>query len=103
MNHKHTRFGNPCEFKSLGDCSSAPDLQLKKHGVHQLIVIGLTAHTCELSYEVTMMKDATADCSDEAMHAALDVNIPNYARAVVTTNEIVDLISFAQTLGTGAQ
>ena len=27
------------------------------------------------------------------MHAALDVNIPNYASAVVTTNEVVDLLS----------
>jgi hypothetical protein len=27
------------------------------------------------------------------MHAALDVNIPNYASAVVTTKEIVGLIA----------
>ena len=27
------------------------------------------------------------------MHAALDVNIPNYASAIVTTNEVVDAIS----------
>ena len=40
-----------------------------------------------------MVKDATADYSDEEMHAALDVNIPNYASAVVSTNEIVDSIS----------
>jgi isochorismate hydrolase len=40
-----------------------------------------------------MVKDATADYSDEEMHAALDVNIPNYARAIVTTNEVVDLMS----------
>jgi hypothetical protein len=46
------------------------------------------------------VKDATADYSDEAMHAALDINIPNYASAVVTTNEIVDLI--VQTLGSRA-
>ena len=40
-----------------------------------------------------MVKDATADYSDEEMHAALDVNIPNYASAMVTTTEIVELIS----------
>jgi ureidoacrylate peracid hydrolase len=77
-------------------------LQLKKHGIHQLIVIGLIAHTCieatvrfaaELGYEVTMVKDATADYSDKDMHAALAINMPNYASAIVTTNEIVDLIS----------
>ena len=27
------------------------------------------------------------------MHAALDINIPNYASAIVTTKEIVDTIS----------
>ena len=47
----------------------------------------------ELGYEVTMVKDATPSYSDEEMHAALDVNIPNYASAVVTTNEVVDAIS----------
>jgi len=78
------------------------DLQLKKHGFHQLIVTGLIAHTCveatvryaaELGYEVTMVKDATADYSDVDMHTALDVNIPNYASDTVTTSEIVDSIS----------
>ena len=50
-------------------------------------------YAAELGCEVTMVKDATADYSDEEMHAALDVNIPNYATAIVTTNEIVDSIS----------
>lgn len=40
-----------------------------------------------------MVKDATADYSDEEMHAALDVNLPNYASAIVTTEEIVASIS----------
>ena len=84
------------------------DLQLKKHGIHQLIVIGLIAHTCieatvrfaaELGYEVTMVKDATADYSDQEMHAALDINIPNYANAIVTTTEIVDSISSLRPVG----
>ena len=87
---------------SSGFANTDLDLQLKTHGIHQLIVIGLLAHTCveatvrfaaELGYEVTMVKDATADFSDEEMHAALDINIPNYASAIVTTTEIVDSIS----------
>lgn len=87
---------------SSGFANTDLDLQLKKHGIHKLIVIGLIAHTCveatlrfaaELGYEVTMVKDATADYSDEEMHAALDVNIPSYATAVVTTNEVVDSIN----------
>ena len=41
-----------------------------------------------------MVKDATADYSDQEMHAALDINIPNYASAIVTTNEVVEALSF---------
>ncbi len=36
----------------------------------------------ELGYEVTVVKDATADYSDEEMHAALDINIPNYVQTL---------------------
>jgi nicotinamidase-related amidase len=88
---------------SSGFANTDLDLQLKKHGIQQIIIMGLIAHTCveatvryaaELGYEVTMVKDATADYSDEEMHAALDVNIPNYASAIVTTNEVVDALSF---------
>jgi nicotinamidase-related amidase len=90
---------------SSGFANTDLDLQLKKHGIHQLIVIGLIAHTCveatvrfaaELGYEVTVVKDATADYGDEEMHAALEVNIPNYASAIVTTEEIVDLLPAAE-------
>jgi nicotinamidase-related amidase len=87
---------------SSGFANTDLDLQLKKHGIHQLIVVGLIAHTCieatvrfaaELGYQVTVVKDATADYSDKEMHAALDINMPNYASAIVTTKEVVDSIS----------
>jgi ureidoacrylate peracid hydrolase len=87
---------------SSGFANTDLDLQLKKHGIHQLIVMGLIAHTCleatvryaaELGYEVTVVKNATADYSDEMMYAALDINIPNYASAIVATDQIVNSIS----------
>ncbi len=87
---------------SSGFANTDLDLLLKKHGIHRLIVVGLIAHTCveatvrygaELGYEVTMVKDATASYSDNEMHAALEVNIPNYASAIVTTDEVVAKIS----------
>ena len=93
---------------SSGFANTDLDLQLKKHGIHQLIVTGLIAHTCveatvrfaaELGYEVTVVKDATADYSDEEMHAALDVNLPNYASALVSTEETVAAISALPTEG----
>jgi ureidoacrylate peracid hydrolase len=87
---------------SSGFANTDLDLQLKKHGIHQLIVMGLIAHTCveatvryaaELGYDVTVIRDATADYSDADMHAALDINLPNYASAIVTTREALDSIS----------
>jgi ureidoacrylate peracid hydrolase len=87
---------------SSGFANTDLDLQLKKHGIHQLIVIGLIAATCvestvrfgvELGYQVTMVRDATASYSEEQMHATLDVNLPNYASAIVSAEEIVASIS----------
>jgi ureidoacrylate peracid hydrolase len=87
---------------SSGFANTDLDLQLKRHGIERLIVIGLIAHTCveatvrfaaEMGYDVTMVKDATADYSDDEMHVALDVNIPNYASAVITAQEVVGAIA----------
>ena len=91
---------------SSGFANTDLDVQLKQHGIHQLIVMGLLAHTCveatvrsaaELGYEVTVVKDATASYSDAEMHAALAINIPNYARAMVTTHEVADALSLVHT------
>jgi ureidoacrylate peracid hydrolase len=88
---------------SSGFANTDLDLQLNRHGIHKLIVVGLIAHTCvestvrsaaELGYEVAVVKDATASYSDEEMHAALNINIPNYASAIVTTTEVVEALSF---------
>jgi len=87
---------------SSGFANTDLDLQLKKHGIHKLIVIGLIAHTCvdatvryaaELGYDVTMVKDATTSYSQDHMHAALDINIPNYASAILTADEVVSALS----------
>jgi hypothetical protein len=64
----------------------------------------------ELGYGVTMVKDATADYSDEMMHAALDINIIEDTKGVElffisifhgfslvfddTTDELKSLIEF---------
>jgi ureidoacrylate peracid hydrolase len=90
---------------SSGFANTDLDVLLKNHGIHKLIVIGLIAHTCveatvrfaaELGYEVTVIKDATASYSEDHMHAALDINIPNYATAVVTTDQIVATLAYLQ-------
>jgi nicotinamidase-related amidase len=87
---------------SSGFANTDLDLLLKRHGIHKLIVIGLIAHTCveatvryaaEFGYDVTVVKDATADYSDVEMRAALEVNLPNYASAIVIASEVVGAIS----------
>lgn len=87
---------------SSGFANTDLDLQLKRHGIHRLIVMGLIAHTCleatvrygaELGYEVTVVRDATADYSDVEMRAALEVNMPNYATAILPANEVIASIA----------
>ncbi len=87
---------------SSGFANTDLDLQLKRQGIQRLIVIGLVAHTCieatvrfaaELGYDVTVVKDAVADYSAEMMHAALEINLPSYASAIVTTKEIVTALT----------
>ncbi|HTI79530.1 MAG TPA: isochorismatase family cysteine hydrolase [Acetobacteraceae bacterium] len=82
---------------SSGFANTDLDLQLKRHGIQQLIAMGLIAHTCveatvrfavELGYDVTVVKDATASYSDREMRAALEVNLPNYASAIVAADEV---------------
>jgi nicotinamidase-related amidase len=74
------------------------DVQLRQHGITHVIFIGLIANTCietsaryaaELGYHVTLVRDATAAMSAEAMHAAHDINGPTYAQAVLTTAEVI--------------
>jgi nicotinamidase-related amidase len=43
----------------------------------------------ELGYHVTLVKDATAAFSPEAMHAAHEINGPTYAHAILTTEALV--------------
>jgi len=86
---------------SSGFANTDLDLQLKRHGIQKLIVTGLIAHTCvestvrfgvELGYDVTVVKDATADYSEQFMHAALATNLPNYASAIVTAHEVANAL-----------
>ncbi len=74
------------------------DVQLRQHGISHVILIGLIANTCietsgryasELGYHVTLVRDATASFSAEAMHAAHEINGPTYAHTILTTAELV--------------
>jgi nicotinamidase-related amidase len=83
---------------SSGFANTDLDQQLKQHGIRRIILIGMIANTCiestgrfgmELGYHVTLVKDATAAFSHEAMHAAHAINGPTYAHAILTTDELL--------------
>jgi nicotinamidase-related amidase len=74
------------------------DQQLRQHGVDSLILAGMSAPGCvegtgrfamELGYNITLVKDATAAFSREHMHAAVELNAPLWANAVLPTDEVV--------------
>ncbi|THB83537.1 cysteine hydrolase [Pantoea allii] len=85
-------------WQSSGFANTDLDQQLKQHGIRHIVLIGMVANTCiestgrygsELGYHVTLVKDATAAFSHEAMHAAHEINGPTYAHAILTTHELI--------------
>jgi nicotinamidase-related amidase len=83
---------------SSGFANTDLDLLLKQKGISHLIMIGLIANTCvettsrfavELGYRVTLVRDATAAASTDAMHAAHEINGPSFAHCIVTSADIV--------------
>jgi nicotinamidase-related amidase len=87
---------------SSGFANTDLDFRLKQRQIVKVIVIGLLANTCiettsrfatELGYHVTLVKDATAAFSTEAMHAAHELNGPTFAHAILTTTEFVDALA----------
>lgn len=74
------------------------DQQLKQHGIRRVIIVGFLANTCvestgrfamELGYHVVLVRDATAALSQDAMHAAHDINGPTFAHAIVKSAELI--------------
>ena len=83
---------------SSGFANTDLHIQLQQAGIERVILVGLIANTCieatgrfamELGYHVTLVKDATAAFSPEAMHAAHDINGPTYAHAITTTDALI--------------
>jgi nicotinamidase-related amidase len=80
------------------------DLQLKERGIEHIIVAGMTATTCvaatarfgaELGYLVTLVRDATAAPSFEAMRFAHESDGPTFAHNIVGTDELIALLATA--------
>ena len=92
--------------KLYGNDSNDLGLQLRKNGVDQIILAGMSANLCteshmrellELGFEVAVIKDATAAAmlpEGDGYLAAL-TNFRYMANAVWTTDEVVEMIANA--------
>jgi nicotinamidase-related amidase len=78
------------------------DTQLKQHGIRNIIIVGLVANTCiestarfgmEFGYHVTLVRDATAAFSQEAMYAAHEINGPTIAHLITDTEGLTKMVS----------
>jgi nicotinamidase-related amidase len=88
-------------WSSSGFANTDLDMLLKQRKISHVILIGLIANTCieatgrfasELGYHVTLVKDATAAMSHEAMHAAHDLNGPTFAHAILSSTEVLQAL-----------
>ncbi len=97
----------PCDivvkehWVSSGFANTDLDYLLKQRHISHVILIGLIANTCiettarfavELGYHVTLVRDATAAFSKEAMHAAHEINATSFAHAVLNTAQLMPLL-----------
>ncbi|RZL90482.1 MAG: cysteine hydrolase [Variovorax sp.] len=87
---------------SSGFANTDLDINLRQRGITHIVLIGMLANTClettgkfgmELGYHVTLVRDATAAFSAEAMGVAHEINGPTYAHAILETAELVNSLS----------
>lgn len=78
------------------------DMQLKQRSITHVVLVGVVANTCvestgrfamELGYHVTLVRDATAAFAPEMMYAAHELNGPTFAHAILTTSELVEMLT----------
>ncbi|HVJ36722.1 MAG TPA: isochorismatase family cysteine hydrolase [Stenotrophomonas sp.] len=79
------------------------DLLLKQQHISHVVIVGLIANLCvettarhasELGYHVTLVTDATAALSHDALFYAHEINGPSYAHALLTTREFLARVPF---------
>lgn len=80
------------------------DLLLRQQQISHVVVVGVAANTCveatarhasELGYHVTLVTDASAAHSHDAMFHAHEINGPTYAHALLTTRQFLARVPFA--------
>ncbi|MFE4912613.1 isochorismatase family cysteine hydrolase [Streptomyces sp. NPDC056652] len=88
-------------WSSSGFANTDLDLMLKQHHIRKVVIIGMKSNTCvdtaarfgqELGFHVTLIRDAIGSFSWDEMKATFEVNAPQYAHAILTTDEFVKAV-----------
>ncbi|WP_407769095.1 cysteine hydrolase family protein [Mycobacterium sp.] len=88
-------------WASSGFANTDLDMVLKQHRIQKLVIIGMKANTCvdttarfgqELGYHVTLIRDAIGAFNWDEMTATFDINAPQYAHAILTTDEFLTIL-----------
>lgn len=91
---------------SSGFANTDLHILLQQAGIERVILVGMIANTCieatgrfamELGYHITLVKDATAAFTQEAMHTAHELNGPTYAHEITTTAALLAAFERAST------
>lgn len=92
---------------SSGFAGTNLDTILKQREITRVILVGLIANTCiestgkyaaELGYHVTLVRDATAAASPEAMRCAHEINGPTFAHVITTTADLLRALAPRETV-----
>jgi nicotinamidase-related amidase len=88
-------------WSSSGFANTDLDMMLKQHHIQKVVIIGMKSNTCvdttarfgqELGFHVTLIRDAIGSFSWDEMKATFEVNAPQYAHAILTTDEFVKAV-----------
>ncbi|MFD3917204.1 cysteine hydrolase family protein [Streptomyces sp. NPDC058603] len=88
-------------WSSSGFANTDLDLMLKQHHIRKVVIIGMKSNTCvdttarfgqELGFHVTLIRDAIGSFSWDEMKATFEVNAPQYAHAILATDEFVKAV-----------
>jgi nicotinamidase-related amidase len=88
-------------WASSGFANTDLDMLLKQHRIQRIVIIGMKANTCvdttarfgqELGYHVTLIRDAIGAFNWDEMAATFDVNAPQYAHAILRTDEFLTIL-----------
>lgn len=77
---------------------------LRQSGVEKVIIIGLRANTCidstmrhAAELHVTPVTDAIAAFNSQEVTAAVELNVPAYASAILSTEEVIAALEGSST------